>query len=85
MSKLNLKKFLNFTTYHIIILTYKAILQMYQDWNLFAKTEMNNEWNVNFLQNTPLHHTYSNESHIGQSTSEISLLVRYEATPLYLF
>ena len=38
---------------------------------VFTKTVMNNEWNINFLQNSLLGiHFYSSEFFIGWSTSE---------------
>ena len=44
---------------------------------------MNNEWSVSFLQNSPfdIYHTYSSDFFIGQSSSETSLLIRFEAAP----
>ena len=42
---------------------------------VFTKTEMNNEWNVNFLQNSYLgiQHAYFIKFSIGWSTSETPL------------
>ena len=48
-----------------------------------TKTEMNNKWNVNFLQNNPfsIQHIYSSEFSVGRSTSETSLLNKCEIQP----
>ena len=53
---------------------------------VFSKTEMNNEWKVNFLQNTELgiQYTYSSKSYISHYTSKTSLFV-WCLTELYIF
>ena len=51
------------------------------------KIEMSNEWNVGFLQNSPLgiQHTYSTKFPIGQRTSETLFLIWHKALQLYYF
>ena len=53
----------------------------------FLKTEVKNEWNVDFLRNTPsdLLHTYSIGFFIDRSTSEIPLWLLYKAALLLFF
>ena len=43
------------------------VFEKYQDWTVLTKTEMNNEWNIHFLQNSPLsiQHIYFSEFLIG--------------------
>ena len=41
---------------------------------VFTKTEMNNKWNINFLQNSPFN-IFIQVFFIGQITSETSLLI----------
>ena len=55
--------------------------------NLFTKVEMNNDWNINFLQDSPLdiQHTYFSEFSISQSTFETPLLMLYESSLSYFF
>ena len=52
----------------------------------FTKIEKNEEWNVSFLQNTPLtiQHTYSCQFSIDRTTFETSLFIWCEAVLMYL-
>ena len=45
---------------------------------VFTKTEMKNEWTINFLQNSPLNiqHTYTSEFSISHRTSETPFLIK---------
>ena len=54
---------------------------------VFSKTDMNNEWNISFLQNSPLgiQHTYSSECPIGQNSSKTFLFIGCKAGLLYFF
>ena len=44
---------------------------------VFTKKEMNNKWNINFIQVSPLaiKHSYSNEFYIDRSTYKTTLLI----------
>ena len=48
--------------------------EKYQNWTVFTKIEMNNEWNIIFVQNNHLgiQHTYNSDFPIGRSTSNHS-------------
>ena len=50
----------------------------------FMNMKMDNGWDINFFQNSFFgsQHPYSSDFSIGQSTSEISLLIWYEASLL---
>ena len=49
--------------------------------------KMNNEWNIDFLQNSPLgiQNIHSSEFSISQSISETPILILYEVLAIYFF
>ena len=61
--------------YNFLTVDKQVVFKKYQDW------EMNDHWNINFLQNCLLsiQHTYSSEFSIDQCTSETSLFIWCEA------
>ena len=56
------------------------MLKKYEDWScIYQETEMNNEWNILFLQNSPLgiQYTYSSKFSIGWYVKKILRLKLY--------
>ena len=72
-----------------IIQIYKIVLSKFKTMSfplfkvLITKTEINNEWNVHFLQNCPLK-IQNSEFSIVRSTFETALLIYWGAAPSYL-
>ena len=66
---------------------YEACSKSIKTEAIFTKIEMNNEWNVNFLQNTyvGMQYTYSSGFLICRSISEIPLLEWCEGAVSYFF
>ena len=54
---------------------------------VFTIRETNNEWNVDFLQNSHfgIQHKYSSEFSIQWSIHKTSLRIQFEFTPFYFF
>ena len=50
-------------TYMIYMVLHVVYLKCIKTKDVFTKTEINNEWNINFLHNSPLgiQHSYSSE------------------------
>ena len=63
----------------VIICSYAVYSESIETEAVFIKSEMNNEWNINFLQNSSpgTQHTYSSEFSIGWNTSKTPLLTWY--------
>ena len=70
----------------IIFVVCKVCSKSVETEAVLSKTQMNNEWNINFLQNRSfgIQYTYSSEFSVGQKTSETQLLV-CETVLLYYF
>ena len=63
------------------------MFKKYRDSSCIRQDRNDNEWNINFLQNSALaiQHKYSSEFSIGWSNSETFIVIRCEAVPSYFF
>ena len=66
---------------------YEVCLKSIKNETLFSKKGMNNEWNINFLQNSPLgiQHTHFSEFSIGQNVFQTTFFIACEVGWTYSF